>query len=79
MPATPRPPPITTAPVLVDVDAVVFETVITPDSVGLPENVPDKAPLLIVGDVRVLFVRVCVPVKVVTVESMATVTAEEPL
>ncbi len=33
---------------------------------------------LISGDVRVLFVRVCVPDVVATVESIATVTAEDP-
>jgi hypothetical protein len=35
--------------------------------------------LLIVGDVKVLFVHVCVPVSVVTVESIAIVTAPDPL
>ena len=38
----------------------------------LPVNVPAIAPVpVIVGDVKVLLVKVCVPVKVVTVESIA--------
>jgi hypothetical protein len=32
--------------------------VVDPENVGVPENVPLRAPLFIVGDVRVLFVRV---------------------
>ena len=35
--------------------------------------------VLIVGLVNVLLVRVCTPVRVATVESIATVTAAEPL
>jgi hypothetical protein len=60
LPATPNPPPILTAPVVLEVEAVVSE------KVGAPVKVPDNAPPLIVGDVRVLFVRVCVPVNVAT-------------
>ena len=40
---------------------------------------PDTVAVLIVGLVSVLFVNVCVPVKVVTVLSIATVTAADPL
>jgi len=52
LPATPKPPPIFTAPVVLEVEAVVSE------KVGAPVKVPDTAPLLIVGDVKVLLVRV---------------------
>jgi hypothetical protein len=42
-------------------------------------NVPVLLIVLIIGLVSVLFVKVCVPVNVTTVESIAIVTGEEPL
>ena len=41
LPATPKPPPIFTAPVVLEVEAVVSE------KVGAPVKVPDTAPELI--------------------------------
>ena len=40
---------------------------------------PDTVGLVIVGLVKVLFVSVCIPEVVATLESMAIVTADEPL
>jgi hypothetical protein len=71
LPATPNPPPILTAPVVLDVDVVVSE------KVGAPVNVPDTAPLLIVGDVRVLFVRVLVEDTVGTTTPSTEITPAE--
>lgn len=59
---------------------------VVPPSIGSPvtlvitplTGVPKAGPVS-VGLVRVLFVRVCVPDSVATVESIATVTAVEPL
>ena len=56
-----------------------LDKVITPDRVALPENVPDRAPLLIVGDVNVLFVNVSVPARVARVPEVGSVTLVAPV
>ena len=68
----------------VDVDSVLFvnvSVVALPTKVSVEVgrvNVPVFEIVEITGDVRVLFVRVCNPVNVATVESIAIVTAPEP-
>ena len=61
------------------VASVVLEKVTTPELVWLPENVPDKAPLLIVGDVKVLLVNVSVPARVARVPVVGRVTLVLPV
>ena len=56
------------------VASVVLDRVTTPDRVALPVKVPDRAPLLMVGDVRVLLVNVSEPAKVARVPVVGRVT-----
>jgi hypothetical protein len=72
--ATDKPPDNTTAAVPTAEASVLLEKVATPEAVKLPVNVPDNAPPLIVGDVKVLLVNVSVPANVASVPVVGRVT-----
>ena len=69
-----KPPDIITPAAVVVVASVVLEKVATPEAVKLPVNVPDNAPPLIVGEVKVLLVNVSEPANVARVPVVGRVT-----